>query len=188
MTKSFLMCALICTMFGGQVMADSRSHTENFNGVDITFSPPNMPEQRTFRLRGFLSKRETEILVPVIPLIAKFLNHVRRKDSLIFSDKVNEPRKPYQFIEESNVWLAPYITNNWIVREDNISFVTDFIVNYGRIETGDSMMGEYFFRDAYVFKKINGKWVFYENYGEKPYGFLKCKHADKNCKLDPPLW
>lgn len=167
-------------------MAEPRSHTENFNGVEIIFSPPNMPEQRTLQLRGVLSKRETEILVPAIPLIAKFLNYVRRKDSLQFSDKINEPRKPYQYIKELNVWLAPIRTHSWIVHDDSISFVADFIVNYGEI--GGGKMGDYLFRDAYIFKKIDGKWMFYDNFGDKPYGFLKCKHTDKDCTLDTPVW
>jgi hypothetical protein len=186
MKKSFFISMLIITILEGRVMADSGLHIENFNGIDITFSPPNMPEQRSFQLRGVLSKHETEILVPVIPLIAKFLNHVRRKDSLNFYEKLNEPRKPYSFIRDQNVWLAPATTHNWRVDEASISFVTDFIVNYGDI--GGGKMGDYLFRDAYIFKKINGKWIFYESYGEKPYGFLKCKHAEKSCSLDAPLW
>jgi len=167
-------------------MADNGSHTEEFNGVNITFSPPNMAEQRSFMLRGALTKKETEILVPAIPAIAKFLNFLRLKDAIYLPYPVNTPRKPYQFIPEKEVWLAPIKSYGWRVSDDQISFVVEYIVNYGKIPNGD--MGDYYFRDAYIFKKINGQWVFYDNFGDKPYGFLKCKHSDKSCKLDPPLW
>lgn len=166
-------------------MAETQGHIENFNGVDIKFSPPNIPEQNTFQLRDVLNKKETEILVEAIPVIAKFLNYIRRKD-IGFSEKLSESRKPYQFIEDKKVWLAPTRTHSWKVSEDKIMFVTDYIVNYG--DLGGGTMGEYYFRDAYVFKKVDGKWFFSENFGSKPYGFLKCKHADEKCTSDVNLW
>ena len=79
-------------------MADNGSHTEEFNGVNITFSPPYRHEQGSFILRGVLTKTETEILVTAMPAIAMFLNFTRRKDAVYRADKVNVPRKPYQFI------------------------------------------------------------------------------------------
>lgn len=166
-------------------MAESLSHTENFNGVDITFSPPNMHEQRSFQLRGVISRKETEILAPAIPVIAKLLNYARRKSSAEFSEKINEPRRPFKFVRE-DATFASFRTHSWQITDDSIIFVSDYLVSYG--VAPNSTVGEYLFRDAYIFKKIDGKWTFYDNYGEKPYGFLRCKHKDKDCTLDIPLW
>jgi len=116
-----------------------------------------------------------------------FLNFTRRKDALYRADKVNVPRKPYQFIQsESEVSVTPMSTHGWRVTDNQISFVVDYLVRYGKIP--NAVSSGYDFRDAYIFEKINGQWVFYDNFGDKPYGFLKCKHSDKSCKLDPPLW
>ena len=168
-------------------MADNGSHTEEFNGVNITFSPPYRHEQGSFKLRGVLTKKETEILVPAMPAIAMFLNFTRRKDAIYRADKVNVPRKPYQFIQsESEISVIPMSTYGWRVTDNQISFVVDYSVRYGKIP--NAVSSAYDFRDAYIFQKINGQWVFYDNFGDKPYGFLKCKHSDKSCKLDPPLW
>jgi hypothetical protein len=111
-------------------MADNGSHTEEFNGVNITFSPPYMHEQESFKLRGVLTKKETEILVPAIPAIAMFLNFMRRKDAIYRADKVNVPRKPYQFIQsESEVSvMTPMSTYGWRVTDNQISFVVDYLV------------------------------------------------------------
>lgn len=182
-TVCFILAHLL---YWNNAMADNGSHTEEFNGVNITFSPPYRHEQRSFTLRGVLTKKETEILVPAIPVIAKFLNYMRLKEAIYLADTVNAPRKPYQFITDKEVWLGPRKTDSWRVSDDEISFVVDYLVSYGKIP--NSVMGDYYFRDAYIFQKINGKWVFYDNFGDKPYGFLKCKHSDKSCKLDPPLW
>ena len=149
--------ACILIVWNG-VIAETSRHVENFNGVDITFLPPNMPEQRSFQLRCVLNKIETEI----------------------------EYRMPYQQINDSNVWLVPRCTHHWKVSDNSIQFVTDYIVNYGKV--GDGTMGEYLFRDSYSFKKVDGKWLFDQNIGPTPYGFLKCKHADKKCTADADLW
>lgn len=184
-TVCFILAHLL---YWNNAMADNGSHTEEFNGVNITFSPPYMHEQESFKLRGVLTKKETEILVPAMPAIAMFLNFMRRKDAIYRADKVNVPRKPYQFIQsESEVSvITPMSTYGWRVTDNQISFVVDYLVRYEKIPNG--VIGDYYFRDAYVFKKINGQWIFYDNFGDKPYGFLKCKHSDKSCKLDPPLW
>ena len=176
--------ACILIVWNG-VMAETSRHVENFNGVDITFLPPNMPEQRSFQLRGVLNKIETDILVPAIPTIAKFLNYVRRNNP-DFSDKLHEYRMPYQYINDSNVWLVPRRTHHWKVSDNSIQFVTDYIVNYGKV--GGGTMGEYLFRDSYSFKKVDGKWLFDQNIGPTPYGFLKCKKTDKKCTADADLW
>ena len=172
------------------VLSANNSFTENFNGVEIKFSPPNLPEQRTFKLRGQLNKKETEILAEAIPTIARFLNFIRLKDKIKYNEGLKEPRKPYEFIN-TKVSIAPSQTYNWLVTSDTIQFQTDFIVNFydASITTGlQTRMGDYYFRDAYIFKKINNQWIFYDNFGETPYGFLKCKRVQQECMLDKPLW
>ena len=188
MSLNKTVCLILAQLlYWNNAMADNGSHTEEFNGVNITFSPPYRHEQGSFILRGVLTKKETEILVTAMPAIAMFLNFTRRKDAVYRADKVNVPRKPYQFIQsESEVSVTPSSTYGWRVTDNQISFIVDYSVRYGKIPNG--VIGDYFFRDAYVFKKINGQWVFYDNFGDKPYGFLKCKHSDNSCKLDPPLW
>jgi hypothetical protein len=182
----FLVNLTVGAMLIGCGIAGSGSQTENFNGVDITFSPPNLHEQESFQLRGVLDRDQTEILVSAMPVIAKFLNFARRKDAINFFDKVNEPRKPYAYIEQVDVSLANSRTHHWRVSEDTIQFVEDYLVSYGKV--GSARLGDHYFRDAYVFKKVNGRWLFFENFGNAPYGFLKCKHADKACTADVDLW
>lgn len=194
----YIFTIVFCMFLTVNASAYSDAHTENFNGVDIRFSPPNMAEQQSFQLRGVINKRETEILAEALPIIAKFLNHVRLKNSITYKDGLREPRKPYDYIKDA-VSLVPYTTHGWVVTSDTIQFQTDFLVNFPESSKPHrswffkddggfhTRIGDYLFRDAYIFKKINGTWTYYDNFGEKPYGFLKCKLTQDKCTLDQPL-
>ena len=182
-----IVCAILVLLISGchDDMVVSQGYVENFNGVDITFSPPYRQEQRSFQLRGVINKQETEILVEAIPVIAKFLNYIRRND-IGFPDGLSLYRTPYEFIDGKDVSVGVVRTHRWRITNDSIQFVADYIVSYGKI--GDSVMDEHYFRDAYLFKKMDGKWLFVETIGSKPYGFLKCKRVDKKCTADVDLW
>jgi hypothetical protein len=172
-------------IFWSNTMAETQGHIENFNGVDINFSPPNLHEKQSFQLRGVLTTYETKVVADAMPEIAKFLNYIGRKDA-VSKYGANLTRKPYEFIDRKDISLAVSRTHGWSISGNAIKFMTDYIVSYG--EVGNAEIGDYLFRDAYIFKKIDDKWSFAENYGTKPYGFLKCKRADKKCTADADLW
>jgi hypothetical protein len=180
-------CFLLLQLtFWSHPMARDRTHTEVVNGVKITFSPKYEKEQESFHLHGVLTKDQTEILKPALPAIAEYLSFLRHSNGYNPALALNKPRTPREFISERVLTFAANRTHSWHITEDAIRFVTDYNILYGTLE--QNKWDDRKFRDAHIFRKINGQWVFYDNFGDKPYGFLKCKHSDKSCKLDPPLW
>jgi hypothetical protein len=168
-------------------MSSNKNHIENFNGVNIEFTPPFMAEQRRFRLREKgLGEQETLVIAEARSTLADFINFLRLKERISFNNSIKQSRKPFDYIKsDENIFIAPLFVKDWVIHDNTIQFSIDFHIEYGMYP--NLKPDDHPFRDKYIFKKIDGKWMFFDNIGAEPIGFLKCKSTDKSCHLDDDL-
>lgn len=154
-----------------------KGHLDAIGGVVFEIKAPNLNEKKAFKLRGEdLSPWQLQQIADAMPMIAALTNAVLANDTKSSSriqtaDKVRSIRQ-LQHLDQS-IFLAVKTIQNWQVTEDQIQFTTDYFY------TGAD--GHYvYFRDNYVFRKLNHQWVFEKHAQAKPDGLLRCEKTPEN--------
>jgi hypothetical protein len=157
------------------------SHTEEFNGVNITFGQPFLFQKKGFVLRG-LPKKDTEIVVDAMDSIAGFIWYISEgrpptpPGFVVGLLNSKQPRAVYDYTKIKEIHFPATYIKNWKIEENKIQFTVDYLIQRG-------IPGKTFeeFRDGYIFEKHGGRWIFVDYLTAEPVGILPCLVGRTGC-------
>ena len=154
------------------------------SGISFEIKPPYLNEKKAFNLRDEnLSPWQLQQISEAMPFIAAFTyaqlgNGVSPALLPVSETKVRSIRHIQNL--NSDTFLAVKTIQNWQITAQQIQFNIDYFY------TGQD--GHFvFFRDNYIFKTNQQKWVFEKHAKTEPEGVLACEKTPKGWRVCAPL-
>jgi hypothetical protein len=179
------MVSWLCLLFSAGCSAEffvDKGHVDAIRGVEFAIQTPYLYEKKAFNLRAEnLSAWQLQQIADAMPMIAAFTNAVLANDTrtLVAAKRDGKVRSIRQLQHiDPKTFLAVKTLQNWQVTEGQIQFTTDYFY------TGPD--GHFvYFRDNYVFQKIQQQWVFERHAQAQAEGLLRCEkpqHGWRQCE------
>lgn len=165
------LCLLFSSACSSEFFVD-KGQRDLIKGVEFEITAPYLFEKKAFKLRGEnLSTWQLQQIADAMPMIAALTNSVLANDTRPSTELQRDPKvrsiRQIQHLDQAT-FLAVKTLQNWQVTERQIQFTTDYF--YMGSE------GHYvYFRDNYVFRKIQQQWVFERHAQTQPEGLLRCE-------------
>ena len=154
------------------------------SGISFEIKPPYLNEKKAFNLRDEnLSPWQLQQISEAMPFIAAFTyaqlgNGVSPALLPVSETKVRSIRHIQNL--NSDTFLAVKTIQNWQITAQQIQFNIDYFY------TGQD--GHFvFFRDNYIFKTNQQKWVFEKHAKTEPEGVLACEKSPQGWRVCEPL-
>jgi len=154
------------------------------SGISFEIKPPYLNEKKAFNLRAEnLSPWQLQQISEAMPFIAAFTyaqlgNGVSPALLPVSETKVRSIRNIQNL--NSDTFLAVKTIQNWQITAQQIQFNIDYFY------TGQD--GHFvFFRDNYIFKTNQQKWVFEKHAKTEPEGVLACEKSPQGWRVCEPL-
>jgi hypothetical protein len=154
------------------------------SGISFEIKPPYLNEKKAFNLRAEnLSPWQLQQISEAMPFIAAFTyaqlgNGVSPALLPVSETKVRSIRHIQNL--NSDTFLAVKTIQNWQITPQQIQFNIDYFY------TGQD--GHFvFFRDNYIFKTNQQKWVFEKHAKTEPEGVLACEKSPQGWRVCEPL-
>ena len=161
-----------------------KGHVDGVGGISFEIKPPYLNEKKAFNLRGEnLSPAERQQISDAMPFIAAFTNAQLGNGispaMLPASETKARSIRDSQNLN-SDTFLAVKTIQNWQITAQQIQFNIDYFY------TGQD--GQFvYYRDNYVFKLINQKWMFEKHAKTEPEGVLVCEKSPQGWRVCVPL-
>jgi hypothetical protein len=157
---------------------------DSVSGISFEIKPPYLNEKKAFNLRAEnLSPWQLQQISEAMPFIAAFTyaqlgNGVSPALLPVSETKVRSIRHIQNL--NSDTFLAVKTIQNWQITAQQIQFNIDYFY------TGQD--GHFvFFRDNYIFKTNQQKWVFEKHAKTEPEGVLACEKSPQGWRVCEPL-
>ena len=154
------------------------------SGISFEIKPPYLNEKKAFNYRAEnLSPWQLQQISEAMPFIAAFTyaqlgNGVSPALLPVSETKVRSIRHIQNL--NSDTFLAVKTIQNWQITAQQIQFNIDYFY------TGQD--GHFvFFRDNYIFKTNQQKWVFEKHAKTEPEGVLACEKSPQGWRVCEPL-
>ena len=154
------------------------------SGISFEIKPPYLNEKKAFNLRAEnLSPWQLQQISEAMPFIAAFTyaqlgNGVSPALLPVSETKVRSIRHIQNL--NSDTFLAVKTIQNWQIKAQQIQFNIDYFY------TGQD--GHFvFYRDNYIFKTNQQKWVFEKHAKTEPEGVLACEKSPQGWRVCEPL-
>jgi hypothetical protein len=161
-----------------------KGHVDGVDGISFEIKPPYLNEKKAFNLRAEnLSPTELQKISEAMPFIAAFTNAQLGNGispALLPASeiKVRSIREIQKL--NSDTFLSVKTIQNWQITAQQIEFNIDYFY------TGQD--GQFvYYRDNYVFKSKNQKWVFEKHAHSEPEGVLSCEKSPSGWRVCVPL-
>jgi hypothetical protein len=154
------------------------------SGISFEIKPPYLNEKKAFNLRAEnLSPWQLQQISEAMPFIAAFTyaqlgNGVSPALLPVSETKVRSIRHIQNL--NSDTFLAVKTIQNWQITAQQIQFNIDYFY------TGQDRHFV-FFRDNYIFKTNQQKWVFEKHAKTEPEGVLACEKSPQGWRVCEPL-
>ena len=161
-----------------------KGHVDGVGGIFFEIKPPYLNEKKAFNLRGEnLSPWQLQQISDAMPFIAAFTNaQLGNGISTALLPASEIKVRSIRDIENlnSDTFLAVKTIQNWQITAQQIQFNIDYFY------TGQD--GHFvYYRDNYVFKLKNQKWVFEKHAKTEPEGVLACEKSPHGWRVCMPL-
>ena len=161
-----------------------KGHVDGVGGISFEIKPPYLNEKKAFNLRGEnLSPWQLQQISDAMPFIAAFTNaQLGNGISTALLPASEIKVRSIRDIENlnSDTFLAVKTIQNWQITAQQIQFNIDYFY------TGQD--GHFvYYRDNYVFKLKNQKWVFEKHAKTEPEGVLACEKSPHGWRVCMPL-
>ena len=161
-----------------------KGHVDGVGGISFEIKPPYLNEKKAFNLRGEnLSPWQLQQISDAMPFIAAFTNaQLGNGISPALLPASETKVRSIRDIENlnSDTFLAVKTIQNWQITAQQIQFNIDYFY------TGQD--GHFvYYRDNYVFKLKNQKWVFEKHAKTEPEGVLACEKSPHGWRVCMPL-
>lgn len=154
------------------------------SGISFEIKPPYLNEKKAFNLRAEnLSPWQLQQISEAMPFIAAFTyaqlgNGVSPALLPVSETKVRSIRHIQNL--NSDTFLAVKTIQNWQITAQQIQFNIDYFYS--------GQDGHFvFFRDNYIFKTNQQKWVFEKHAKTEPEGVLACENSPQGWRVCEPL-
>lgn len=181
------MVSWLCLLFSVGCSAEffvDKGHIDVIRGVEFEIKAPYLYEKKAFNLRAEnLSAWQLQQISDAMPTIAAFTNSVLANDTRPIAHAKRDSKvrsiRQLQHIDQKT-FLAVKTLQNWQVTEGQIQFTTDYFY------TGPN--GQFvYFRDNYVFQKLQHQWVFERHAQPQPEGLLQCEKPQLGWRQCAPI-
>ena len=154
------------------------------SGISFEIKPPYLNEKKAFNLRAEnLSPWQLQQISDAMPFIAAFTNAQLGNGASPALLPTSETKvRSIRNIQNlnSDTFLAVKTIQNWQITAQQIQFNIDYFY------TGQD--GHFvFFRDNYIFKTNQQKWVFEKHAKTEPEGVLACEKSPQGWRVCEPL-
>ena len=161
-----------------------KGHVDGVGGISFEIKPPYLNEKKAFNLRvENLSPWQLQQISDAMPFIAAFTNaQLGNGISTALLPASEIKVRSIRDIENlnSDTFLAVKTIQNWQITAQQIQFNIDYFY------TGQD--GHFvYYRDNYVFKLKNQKWVFEKHAKTEPEGVLACEKSPHGWRVCMPL-
>ena len=161
-----------------------KGHVDGVGGISFEIKPPYLNEKKAFNLRvENLSPWQLQQISDAMPFIAAFTNaQLGNGISTALLPASEIKVRSIRVIENlnSDTFLAVKTIQNWQITAQQIQFNIDYFY------TGQD--GHFvYYRDNYVFKLKNQKWVFEKHAKTEPEGVLACEKSPHGWRVCMPL-
>ena len=161
-----------------------KGQVDGVGGISFEIKPPYLNEKKAFNLRGEnLSPWQLQQISDAMPFIAAFTNaQLGNGISTALLPASEIKVRSIRDIENlnSDTFLAVKTIQNWQITAQQIQFNIDYFY------TGQD--GHFvYYRDNYVFKLKNQKWVFEKHAKTEPEGVLACEKSPHGWRVCMPL-
>ena len=161
-----------------------KGHVDWVSGISFDIKPPYLNEKKAFNLRvENLSPWQLQQISDAMPFIAAFTNaQLGNGISTALLPASEIKVRSIRDIENlnSDTFLAVKTIQNWQITAQQIQFNIDYFY------TGQD--GHFvYYRDNYVFKLKNQKWVFEKHAKTEPEGVLACEKSPHGWRVCMPL-
>lgn len=161
-----------------------KGHVDGIGGISFEIKPPYLNEKKAFNLRvENLSPWQLQQISDAMPFIAAFTNaQLGNGISTALLPASEIKVRSIRDIENlnSDTFLAVKTIQNWQIMAQQIQFNIDYFY------TGQD--GHFvYYRDNYVFKLKNHKWVFEKHAKTEPEGVLTCEKSPHGWRVCMPL-
>lgn len=161
-----------------------KGHVDGVGGISFEIKPPYLNEKKAFNLRGEnLSPADLQKISEAMPFIAAFTNAqlgngISPAVLPVSETKVRSIREIQKL--NSDTFLSVKTIQNWQITAQQIEFNIDYFY------TGQD--GQFvYYRDNYVFKPKNQRWVFEKHAKTEPEGILACDKSPQGWRVCVPL-
>ena len=160
-----------------------KGHVDGVGGISFEIKPPYLNEKKAFNLRvENLSPWQLQQISDAMPFIAAFTNaQLGNGISTALLPASEIKVRSIRDIENlnSDTFLAVKTIQNWQITAQQIQFNIDYFY------TGQD--GHFvYYRDNYVFKLKNQKWVFEKHAKTEPEGVLACEKSPQGWRVCVP--
>ena len=157
---------------------------DGVSGISFEIKPPYLNEKKAFNLRAEnLSPWQLQQISDAMPFIAAFTNaQLGNGPSPALLPTSETKVRSIRNIQNlnSDTFLAVKTIQNWQITAQQIQFNIDYFY------TGQD--GHFvFFRDNYIFKTNQQKWVFEKHAKTEPEGVLACEKSPQGWRVCEPL-
>ena len=161
-----------------------KGHVDGVGGISFEIKPPYLNEKKAFNLRvENLSPWQLQQISDAMPFIAAFTNaQLGNAISPALLPASETKVRNIRHIQNlnSDTFLAVKTIQNWQITAQQIQFNIDYFY------TGKD--GHFvFFRDNYIFKTNQQKWVFEKHAKTEPEGVLACEKSPQGWRVCEPL-
>ena len=161
-----------------------KGHVDGVGGISFEIKPPYLNEKKAFNLRvENLSPWQLQQISDAMPFIAAFTNaQLGNGISPVLLPASEIKVRSIRDIQNlnSDTFLAVKTIQNWQITAQKIQFNIDYFY------TGQD--GHFvYYRDNYVFKLKNQKWVFEKHAKTEPEGVLVCEKSPYGWRVCAPL-
>jgi hypothetical protein len=161
-----------------------KGHVDEVSGISFEIKPPYLNEKKAFNLRAEnLSPWQLQQISDAMPFIAAFTNaQLGNGVSPALLPASETKVRSIRYIQNlnSNTFLAVKTIQNWQITAQQIQFNIDYFY------TGQE--GHFvFFRDNYIFKTNQQRWVFEKHAKTEPEGVLACEKSPQGWRVCEPL-
>ena len=161
-----------------------KGHVDGVSGISFEIKPPYLNEKKAFNLRAEnLSPWQLQQISDAMPFIAAFTNAQlgNAVSSALLPTSETKVRSIRNILNlNSDTFLAVKTIQNWQITAQHIQFNIDYFY------TGQD--GHFvFYRDNYIFKSNEQKWVFEKHAKTEPEGVLVCKKSPQGWRVCVPL-
>jgi len=175
-------CLLFCAGCSADFFVD-KGHIDAIRGVEFSIKAPYLYEKKAFNLRTEnLSAWQLQQIADAMPMIAAFTNSMLANDTraLAHAKRDGKVRSVRQLLHiDQKTFLAVKTLQNWQVTEGHIQFNIDYFY------TGSN--GQFvYFRDNYVFQKLQQQWVFERHAQAQAEGLLRCEKPQQGLRQSEP--
>ena len=160
-----------------------KGHVDGVSGISFEIKPPYLNEKKAFNLRvQNLSPWQLQQISDAMPFIAAFTNEQLGNGispALVPASEIKA--RSIRDIQnlKSDTFLAVKTIQNWQITAHQIQFNIDYFY------TGQD--GHFvYFRDNYVFKTHQQKWVFEKHATTAPEGVLACEKNPQGWRVCQP--